>query len=366
LNIKIFLNYLVHQKYLTPSQIKTTLPQTTEAKVLLNALVKQGYFSSEELKNHLKNFKEQQSPPSFRVSQEMKASLEEELLQEKQDPFSPLPSTQFLSKTAEELHCAPPVTATPVEQDFLETFQDLPPTQVSALQTLTLLDSMELIPQQEKLPTARHSTVFTSKKKIERYEVLETLGEGGMGVVQRVKDHLLGREVALKRIKFDEKGFNALSKRQQAMLWRLNREAYITSTLEHPHIVPLHEIQKEENGELYFTMRKVEGKTFATLLQETSQQQNYSEEERLSVFLKVCDAVAYSHSKSIVHRDLKPENIMVGKFGEVYVMDWGIAKILEESDPTLEDLEEIQKQLQPEEAEKYLTIGEWNSGLYGS
>jgi hypothetical protein len=85
-----------------------------------------------------------------------------------------------LSKTAEELHCAPPVTATPVEQDFLETFQDLPPTQVSALQTLTLLDSMELIPQQEKLPTARHSTVFTSKKKIERYEVLETLGEGGM------------------------------------------------------------------------------------------------------------------------------------------------------------------------------------------
>jgi hypothetical protein len=59
LNIKIFLNYLVHQKYLTPSQIKTTLPQTTEAKVLLNALVKQGYFSSEELKNHLKNFKEQ-------------------------------------------------------------------------------------------------------------------------------------------------------------------------------------------------------------------------------------------------------------------------------------------------------------------
>ncbi|MEK7487220.1 MAG: protein kinase, partial [Planctomycetota bacterium] len=115
----------------------------------------------------------------------------------------------------------------------------------------------------------------------------------------------------------------------QGLLWRFQREASISAMLEHPNIVPLHDVQKQSNGEMFFTMRKIEGKTLREILGRKRQNsQEYEEVELLSIFLKVCDAIAYAHSKGVIHRDLKPENIMVGQFGEVYVMDWGIAKIL--------------------------------------
>lgn len=169
---------------------------------------------------------------------------------------------------------------------------------------------------------------------VDRYKILETLGQGGMGMVQRVQDSWIGREIALKKIRSST---TSLSQEQSLSLWRFHREAAITSSLEHPNIIPLHDIQMDANEDLYFTMRKVEGETLNQLLKKKREgRQAYEEHQILGIFFKVCDAVAYAHSRGIIHRDLKPDNIMVGKFGEVYVMDWGIAKKLSEEN-TLED-----------------------------
>jgi tetratricopeptide (TPR) repeat protein/serine/threonine protein kinase len=154
-----------------------------------------------------------------------------------------------------------------------------------------------------------------------------------MGVVQLVKDHLLGREVALKKIKSNQ-NWKDLSKKQKMMLWRLSKEAEITAILEHPNIVPLYEMQQAPSagsgtdGEICFTMRKVEGRTLRDIFRSKNngQEENYDENKLLGIYLKICDAVSYAHSKGVIHRDLKPDNVMVGQFGEVYVMDWGIAK----------------------------------------
>jgi serine/threonine protein kinase/tetratricopeptide (TPR) repeat protein len=130
-----------------------------------------------------------------------------------------------------------------------------------------------------------------------------------------------------------------LSKAQKLLLWRLSKEAEYLAILEHPNIIPLYDREKRNTGESYFTMRKVEGKTLAQILKEKQEgSQKYQELQLLSLFQKVCDAVGYAHSRSIIHRDLKPANIMLGSFGEVYVMDWGIAKKLgsKEENPTEE------------------------------
>ncbi len=177
-----------------------------------------------------------------------------------------------------------------------------------------------------KQPTAIFASSSSEEnKKEERYEVLKVLGEGGMGIVQLVKDKILNREVAQKTIK-DILFSPVDSVSEKKKLWRFRREAEITGKLEHPNIVPLYDFE-ENKGEIRFTMRKVEGETFRAILQKKRDPQNYFEEDQLlSILLKICEAVAYAHSRGIIHRDLKPENIMVGQFGEVYVMDWGIAK----------------------------------------
>ncbi|MEK7486140.1 MAG: serine/threonine-protein kinase, partial [Planctomycetota bacterium] len=177
--------------------------------------------------------------------------------------------------------------------------------------------------------SASTQPLFFDFERSNRYRVIETLGEGGMGVVERVQDTLLDREVAWKKIK--QKESNLLSKRERLRLWRLNQEAKITAILEHPNIVPLYDMRTFPSGETYFIMRKVEGETLSSLLQKNKASVKkgkpiLGEPQLFPIFFKICDAVAYAHSRGIVHRDLKPDNIMVGKFGEVYVMDWGIAK----------------------------------------
>lgn len=162
-----------------------------------------------------------------------------------------------------------------------------------------------------------------------RYERIKTLGEGGMGLVELARDSILKREVALKTIKLGTLERYRSHKKQQMMLWRLNKEAEITALLEHPNIVPLYDLQKKKNGEIYFTMRKVQGETLSNLLSKKKNDEIVLDQEQLlTIFAKVCDAISYAHYEGVLHRDLKPDNIMVGKFGEVYVMDWGIAKRL--------------------------------------
>ncbi|MEK7485210.1 MAG: tetratricopeptide repeat protein [Planctomycetota bacterium] len=181
-----------------------------------------------------------------------------------------------------------------------------------------------------------HSEIKPFPVEHQRYILLETLGEGGMGIVERVQDTLLEREVALKRIK--DQNPLILTKAQKIKLWRFQKEARLTAVLEHPNIIPLYDMERKDTGELLFTMRKVEGKTLKNLLEAMKLgSQDYDENRLLSIFFKICDAVSYAHSKNIVHRDLKPENIMIGAFGEVYVMDWGIAKRLTTSSDSEEE-----------------------------
>jgi serine/threonine-protein kinase len=151
-----------------------------------------------------------------------------------------------------------------------------------------------------------------------RYRVLRRIGKGGMGEVMAVRDEAIGREIALKRIRR-----NAPNQRTIA---RFLREAAIQGRLEHPAIVPIHEIGHDANGMPYFTMKKVAGTTLARVLVEHDP--GTSRQHLLRAFVDVCLAIEFAHRNGVVHRDLKPDNIVLGEFGEVYVIDWGVAKVL--------------------------------------
>jgi serine/threonine-protein kinase len=153
-----------------------------------------------------------------------------------------------------------------------------------------------------------------------RYEVLEAVGRGGMATIFRARDRELGREVALKVVSVPDAGGAAA---------RLRREAEIIARLEHPGIVPVHDVGALPDGRVFYVMKLVRGRRLDEAARAGS-----GLPDRLRVFLRVCEAVAFAHAHGVVHRDLKPENVMVGPFGEVLVMDWGVAKVLAESGPT--------------------------------
>src|ERR1700730_17120507 len=147
------------------------------------------------------------------------------------------------------------------------------------------------------------------------YVLLDKLGAGGMGGVFRVEDTALGRQVALKVLGIaDSSGeFGA----------RLLREAKIIAQLEHPGIVPVHDVGTLPDGRGFYTIKLVQGRRLDQLRAELG-----GIPERLRTFQKICEAVSFAHAHGVLHRDLKPQNIMLGPFGEVLVMDWGLAKLL--------------------------------------
>jgi serine/threonine-protein kinase len=147
----------------------------------------------------------------------------------------------------------------------------------------------------------------------ERYEIHELLGRGGMGAVYRATDRVLRRDVALKVLTTElESGDIAR---------RLEREARVLASLEHPGIVAIHDAGILGDGRPFYTMRLVRGRR----LDEQARLEGRG--ERLRRFIAVCDAVSFAHSRGVIHRDLKPANVMVGEFGEVLVLDWGVAKV---------------------------------------
>jgi serine/threonine-protein kinase len=153
-----------------------------------------------------------------------------------------------------------------------------------------------------------------------RYELLGEIGQGGMGTVLRVRDPELGRDLAVKLLRQDRQ-------EDPQTLQRFIEEAQIGGQLQHPGIVPVYELGRLRGGRPYFTMKLVRGRTLADLLAErTSPQHDLS--RFLGIFEQVCQTVAYAHARGVIHRDLKPSNVMVGAFGEVQVMDWGLAKVL--------------------------------------
>jgi serine/threonine protein kinase len=149
-----------------------------------------------------------------------------------------------------------------------------------------------------------------------RYTIIELLGRGGMGAVYRARDGELERDVALKVL---VPGITSAD-----MCARLLREARILAQLEHPGIVPVHDVGRTGDGHPFYTMKLVQG---ARLDQHIGPDTDLA--ERLRIIDQACEAVAFAHARGIVHRDLKPANIMVGPFGEVLIMDWGIARCTE-------------------------------------
>jgi len=148
-----------------------------------------------------------------------------------------------------------------------------------------------------------------------RYRLLERIARGGMGVVYAAEDENLRRRVALKVL--DIPGTDG------DLANRLIREARVLAALEHPGIVPVHDVGTLADGRVFYTMKFVEGRRLDQYIELVA-----SVPDRLRIFLRICDAVAFAHARRVLHRDLKPANIMVGPFGEVLVMDWGLAKIL--------------------------------------
>jgi serine/threonine-protein kinase len=165
--------------------------------------------------------------------------------------------------------------------------------------------------QLEGIPTPDHLRVFAE------------LGRGGMGRIHPATDRNLLRHVALKRLDkelakepFYKGGFIA--------------EAQITGQLEHPNIVPVHELNFTPEGIPFFTMKLIRGTDLHRWMADPKRPPGSTErlQEGLEIFLKVCDALAYAHHRGVIHRDIKPENIMVADFGQVYMMDWGLARLI--------------------------------------
>jgi serine/threonine protein kinase len=146
-----------------------------------------------------------------------------------------------------------------------------------------------------------------------RYEITGVAGHGGMGTVYVARDHVLDRDVAVKVVDIaDHSGSRAA---------RLRREAHILARLDHPGMVPVHDAGALVDGRAFYVMKLVAGRRLDDLIRDAPPLAS-----RLTVFDRILDAVAFAHAHGVVHRDLKPENIMVGAFGEVYVMDWGVAQ----------------------------------------
>jgi len=164
----------------------------------------------------------------------------------------------------------------------------------------------------------------------ERFEILGKIGEGGMGKVLLAKDQILRRVVALKQLRTELVG-------RRDAVERFRREAQIVAQLEHPSIVPIYAAERRRDGLPTYSMKYVRGITLEAYIERCvrvcKRRENPNAEHaltsRLEMFAKLCEAISYAHSRGVIHRDLKPENVMIGAFGEVYVMDWGIARLVE-------------------------------------
>ena len=205
----------------------------------------------------------------------------------------------------------------------------------SAPDTLPIADSPRITAMLAQLGVAAPTTLDPPpgqpvdgprRRSLGRYALGATLGRGGMGVVVEALDTELRRPVAVKTLK-DPDGAG------RGQLARFVAEARITGQLDHPNIIPVHDLGVSADGELFFVMKRVRGRSLRQILDELRAGEPealaaWPPHRLLTAFLQVCQAVGYAHGRGVVHRDLKPDNIMLGSWGEVVVMDWGIARVL--------------------------------------
>jgi serine/threonine-protein kinase len=208
-----------------------------------------------------------------------------------------------------------------------------PPVSASVLQALeAMLPELPCVQLRDPDISSTAATIpFGPTKKPEqresagRYHLLGEIARGGMGAVFKGRDADLGREIAVKVLLETHQG-------KAELVGRFVEEAQIGGQLQHPGIVPVYELGTFPDQRPYFTMKLVKGQTLAKLL--TARSDPAQDRPRfLKIFEQVCQTLAYAHSRGVVHRDLKPANVMVGAFGEVQVMDWGLAKVLREGGP---------------------------------
>ncbi len=157
-----------------------------------------------------------------------------------------------------------------------------------------------------------------------------TLGEGGMGIVHLATQRSIGRKVAIKTLREEH--------RSHANVLKLLREAWLTGSLEHPNVLPVYDVDLDEAGCPRIVLKRIEGEPWSALMNDAERARQVCgaedlDEFNLGVLMQVCRAVQFAHARGIVHRDLKPDNVMIGRFGEVYLLDWGIAVSLRD-DPT--------------------------------
>ncbi len=179
------------------------------------------------------------------------------------------------------------------------------------------------------------STIDHTPETRERYTLTRLHARGGIGQVWLARDVDLGRDVALKELRPECTN--------NPVVWsRFMEEAKITGQLEHPNIVPVHELVRAEEGrQPFYTMRFVKGRTLSEAIQDYHRRSAEGEagtlefRSLLGAFLGVCNAIAYAHSRGVIHRDLKPQNVVLGDYGEVIVLDWGLAKLVERPEETL-------------------------------
>ena len=208
---------------------------------------------------------------------------------------------------------------------------------VSSIHSPSVIANCETVAPMSALPetdTSVYRSIAPGQNSDDIKE-MEKLGEGGMGIVFVAEQKSLKRLVAVKKIKSgtsDEKEMHFIA------------EGMVTGELDHPNIVPIHIIGKDKEGRCFYAMKLINGLPWSNLLHPKlesnnnkrleleMQAENMTIRDHLGILQKVCDGIAYAHSKNIVHRDLKPENVMVGEFGEVLVMDWGLALNIDESE----------------------------------
>lgn len=272
------------------------------------------------------------APPNQAQSNPAQPTLNLQNLRDEAENALPLAQTIATDAmdSATQLPSVPQPHVDTLQETLVQTFNDSPAVQTARLNSLSeTSSSLKQTTRQTSLPTVvkdegQPRLKFESR---ERYKKVGDLGEGGMGDVSLVQDDDIHRRVAMKRLK----------RADSDSLLRFIDEIHTIGQLEHPNIIPIHDVGVDQDGSYFFIMKHIEGETLEDIITKlrdgkAEYHSKYTFDVRIQIFLNILQAISFAHSQDIIHRDIKPANIMVGKHGEVTVMDWGLAKPLDRTE----------------------------------